>query len=283
MSFEVVGGVTAQGADLHPVIHQGKDVPGIKANPELVYVEAPWVGNQYRLHMSSIKGKFAGNLKLRQAAWTAIDRESIAKTLGQGVGAPLKYHALKGALGYDDSVPFYSYDVNKAKQLMKDAGLETGIDIAYTVMSRQLDQQQAQMIQQMFQAVGIRATLDVVERNVAQVKMVQSGEYDFGSSRNPAMPDIGMALVSQMSSWGAGNYTHINDAKMDQCIKDGDQNFDIKQRHEIYKKCLTLDYEMAYTGYSWVQIWNYVHNKKVQGFKPSWGQNWWIKEIWLDK
>ncbi len=262
---------------------QGKDVPGIKANPELVYNEAPWVGNQYRLHMSSIKGAFADNLKLRQAAWTAIDREAIAKTLGQGVGAPLKYHALEGALGYDASVPYYWYDVNKAKQLMVEAGLEKGIDVAYTVMSRQLDQQQAQMIQQMFEAVGIRAKMDVVERNVAQVKMVQSGDYDFGSSRNPAMPDIGMALVSQMSSWGAGNYTHINDAKMDQCIKDGDQTFDLKARHEIYKKCLTLDYETAYTGYSWVQIWNYVHNKTVKGFKPSWGQNWWIKEIWLDK
>lgn len=262
---------------------QGKDVPGIKANPDLVYVKAPWVGNQYRMHMSSTTGKFAKDLKLRQAAWYAIDREAIAKTLGQGVGAPLKYHALPGALGYDESLPYYWYDPNKAKQLMAESGNDKGIDITYTVMSRQLDQQQAQMIKQMFDAVGIRTTLDVMERNAAQVKMVQKGDYDFGTSRNPAMPDLGMALVSQMASWGSGNYTHINDPQMDQCIKDGDSVFDAKQRHEIYKKCLTRDYELAYTGYSWAQLWNYVYNKKVHGFKPSWGQNWWIKEIWLDK
>jgi peptide/nickel transport system substrate-binding protein len=261
---------------------QGKDVPGIKSNPDLVYVDAPWVGNQYRVPMGSKGAKFSNDVKLRQAAWYALDREAIAKTLGQGVGASTKYYVLPGGLGYDESAPYYWYNLDKAKQLMKDAGQEKGMDATVVVMSRQLDKQQAEMLQQMWNAVGIRTTLDIMERTAANNR-VAKGDFDIHTQRNPTPPDTHMGMAGNFASWGDSNKINLNDPRMDKCIRDGDSVLDTKQRNEIYKKCLAIDYELAYMGYTWVQTWNYVYRKPVQGFKPSWGQNWWIKEIWLDK
>lgn len=103
---------------------QGKDVPGLKADPNLTYVEANWCGNAYRLIFNYAGGKFANNPKLRHAALYGIDREALAKTLGQGAGQANKYHLLPGSLGYDETIPFHNYDPDRARALVRERWLK---------------------------------------------------------------------------------------------------------------------------------------------------------------
>lgn len=263
---------------------QGKDVPGVKSNPELVFVEAPWTGNSYRISFNSRPGStdFANNLKLRQAALYAIDREAIAKTLGQGVGDPSKYFLRPGTTGYDDSVPYYWYNLDKSKQLMKDAGFPNGLDIKFDVISRALDQQQAQILKQMFDTVGIRTTIEVAERAAWVRKVQEAGLFQVSTSRHPYRSDPDFEMTRYVASYGGNNYPGRKNSDLDKCLEDGRSTYDTKQRHDIYKKCQSLIYDDAYYQYLWFQPWNYVMSKKVKGWKPSWAEMWRLKEVWIE-
>ncbi len=56
-----------------------------------------------------------------------MDRKTLSTTLGQGQGDPSKFMLLPGALGYDDSLPLYWYDLDRAKTLMNEAGYFRGV------------------------------------------------------------------------------------------------------------------------------------------------------------
>jgi len=69
------------------------------------------------------------NVKVRQAIEYALDRPTIAQTLGQGMFEPLTQMAPKSAPGYNSGYDPRPYNVDKAKQLLADAGYPNGFTI----------------------------------------------------------------------------------------------------------------------------------------------------------
>ncbi len=267
---------------------QGKDIPGVKASPDLVFLDGPYNGNMYRVLMGADQDPFGKNYKLRQAGWYAVDREAIANTLGLGAGKANRYMILPGQIGYDESVPYYWFDKNKATQLVKDAGFPNGLDVAYSVMSREVDRRQGEMIKQMWDAVGIRTTLEVFDRATWMSKFTQSQanqKLQAGSWRNPSLSDPVLTVQGNWWSKATGNPAHINDADLDKCLDDAKSNYDNKQRHDIMKRCQTMDFErIAYTATPWYQPWNWVHRKELKGVGANYSTRiWGLREAWLDK
>ncbi|MCL4533886.1 MAG: ABC transporter substrate-binding protein [Bacteroidetes bacterium] len=262
---------------------QGKDVASVKSNPDLVYLEVPWVGNHYNVVFNSKTEPFGNNLKLRQAIAYATDREAIAKTLGMGSGIPSKYLQPPGSVAYNESAPYYWYDLDKAKKLVADAGFPNGVDFELTVHSRQIDSQQAQMLKSMWEKVGLRATLNVMERT-AWVRIVREAASFQAATRrgeNPTDPDMQMSLF--WASEGSAAYHRASIPEMDKCLEEARSTYDPKARNQIYVRCETIDYETAWLVYFWYQPWNYVMSKSVKGFPPSWGGFWEFRTVWLDR
>jgi peptide/nickel transport system substrate-binding protein len=69
------------------------------------------------------------NVKVRQAITYALDRKTIAQTLGQGMFEPLTQMAPQKSPGYNKGYDPYPYNVAKAKQLLTDAGFPNGFTI----------------------------------------------------------------------------------------------------------------------------------------------------------
>jgi ABC-type transport system substrate-binding protein len=267
---------------------QGKDIPGVKSSPDLVYLDGPYNGNMYRVMVGAELDPFAKNYKLRQAGWYAVDREAIANTLGMGAGKASRYMGLPGQIGYDESVPYYWYDKAKAIQLVKDAGFPNGVDITYSVMSREVDRRMGEMFKQMWDEVGIRTTLDVMDRATWMSQFTQSlanQKLQAGSYRNPSVPDPVLTVSGQWWSKATGNPAHQNDSEMDKCLEEAKSNYDDKQRHEIWKRCQTMDFErIAYYATPWYQPWNWVHRKELKGVGANYSTRiWQLREAWLDK
>jgi len=160
--------------DLHDRI-LGRDVAAAKQITHAHYTESPFSGNKRQYFFNSLKPPFQDNLNLRQAIHHAVDRDAIAKAVGGGFGFPLPYEFVPGAIGYDTSVPAYEFNLDKAKQLMQASGVTTPLEVRMTVHSREQDVQQAQMIQQMVDKIGVKLNLDVVER-VAWGEKVRYGK-----------------------------------------------------------------------------------------------------------
>jgi peptide/nickel transport system substrate-binding protein len=67
--------------------------------------------------------------EVRQAISYALDRPTIANTLGQGMFEPLTQMAPKKSPGYNAGFDPYPYNINKAKELLKAAGFPNGFSL----------------------------------------------------------------------------------------------------------------------------------------------------------
>ncbi|MDX2216950.1 MAG: ABC transporter substrate-binding protein [Oculatellaceae cyanobacterium bins.114] len=75
-----------------------------------------------------IKSRWFNTLKFRQAIAHAIDRQTMINNIYQGLGVPQNsqmYLQSPFYLSPEEGLPVYDYDVEKAKQLLTEAGFET--------------------------------------------------------------------------------------------------------------------------------------------------------------
>lgn len=258
-----------------------KDFATIKSDPELGYYELDYLVRTIpAVGYNQFKPPF-DNVKLRQATQWATDKDAMAKTLGFGLASPVYYPWwAKGLLGYDEGVPKYTFDQNKAKQLLREAGYADGVDVTLSVVSRAAEQRASEMIKNMWDAVGIRTNLQVVER-VALFSKMAAMEFEAGVWRgdSPLDPDVNR---KRLATGGTSNRSMMSDPALDRCLEEGRAEFDPKKRHEIYKKCQTILYEGAYSLHGYAVKVNRVHHKSVKGFRDK-GTTMLFREIWLDR
>lgn len=87
-------------------------VPKVATSPG---IEFSW------LRFNTLRGPMANPL-LRQAANLAIDRQALADDLFLGYAIPANQMGKEGYFGYNKNLPPYEYNVEKAKELLKQAG-----------------------------------------------------------------------------------------------------------------------------------------------------------------
>ncbi len=93
------------------------------------------------------------DVRVRQAIAYAIDRGSLISALFEGYAAPVNILGAPPIFGYTDQVDGYPYDLDKAKQLVKEAGAE-GAKVEF-ITSPAYNQALVQAIQQMVNDAGL--------------------------------------------------------------------------------------------------------------------------------
>jgi peptide/nickel transport system substrate-binding protein len=263
---------------------RGRDVPAVKADPNLTYIEDPGNGNRYRFFFNGKQGPFKANQKLRQAVHYAIDRDAIARALGGGIGIPQRYDLTQAALGYDESVPYYSFDLDQARDLFAASGAPSGLQVRLTVIAREADQQQAQLIQQMLDKIGIKVSIEALERVAWGVKVRQQNDFDLATQRAGTSVDPDPLFTLAWADEGPAAYVRADEPDIQACIVEGRSSYVPATRQQTYQRCQRLMFDAAWWGFLWLQPWNYVLNKRVRGNAPMWLSNNWREEVlWLAK
>jgi ABC-type transport system substrate-binding protein len=261
-----------------------RDVASVRANPDLVLEEWPWSGQAQDFGFNLVREPWGKNLKLRQAAQYAIDRETMAKALGFGIAAPdLHFHWRQAWVGWDPTLPHYNFDLPKAKALMKEAGYPDGLDAGnLDTTTGAVGPQNVEMMQQMWAQIGIKVKLRVME-SLAHKQMVKTPDGDWqannrGYDSSPDPDGFSRRFVSD----GGANFTNYENPKMDECMKEGRTTFDVKARETIYKRCQTILFEDALTGGLYILSGTMVFRKEAKNIAV---QGWYIdlREAWLDK
>ncbi|MBE4717738.1 ABC transporter substrate-binding protein [Pseudarthrobacter sp. AB1] len=103
----------------------GKQAEGAKMN--LVATEVDWQG-LLLMDRDGTKNPALGNVKVRQAINYAFDRKTILDQVLMGQGTPTSQPFGKASGAWTEELEnYYSYEPAKARQLLKDAGYETGV------------------------------------------------------------------------------------------------------------------------------------------------------------
>ena len=264
----------------------GRDVPTVEADSKLQIQRLPWSATQYMIAFNARPGtRFAGDgmKKVRQAVNYAIDREALAKALGAGIGDPNYYHLVPGQVGFNDKLPKYEYNPDKAKQLLAEAGMPNGFEVTVDIISRPEDQQNAQAYQQMLEKVGIKMTIRPSER-VAWVQKTLAGDFEMGTLLSGVRPDPDLVLGYRFSVNGAGNYMGVNNPELEKLFDVGRTTYDLAKRQEVYEKAQEIIADDSYLCFIWRRQGIIATQKALKGYTPPWTQAITMStEFWLDR
>ncbi|NLF26883.1 MAG: ABC transporter substrate-binding protein [Clostridiales bacterium] len=136
-------------------------VVGLSGNEDVKVVNSPWIRTSY-IALDCTESPL--NIKeVRQAMNWAVDKETIIETLFGGAAHQVSTIMPHQNFGYDEEVPMYGYDPEKAKSLLEAAGYADGFTVRLECGNS--DAMYAQAIGAYLEQVGIHCEINPVDPN----------------------------------------------------------------------------------------------------------------------
>ncbi len=132
--------------------------------------EVPQIGISY-IALNESKAPL-DDVRVRQALQLALDRNILLDAVYSGRGETENGIFSHGLYGFNPNLPEIPYDVDKAKQLLKDAGHPNGFDLVFSVKSSstQAEMTLAKEAVAMWAGVGIRAEIQNIDEEEFMTK-----------------------------------------------------------------------------------------------------------------
>jgi len=177
--------------------------------------------------------------KVRQAVTMAIDKEQIVDGIYNGVGELAIGPLAPAVPGYDDSISGLEYNVDKAKELLAEAGYEDGFSTTIWTNDSRERIDVATNVQAQLKEIGIDLEVEILEWG-AYLDKVDNGEqemYILGWSNSTATADTGIYPLFHSENLGnAGNMSFLEDDDIDALIEEARREMDEEKRNDIYSE-----------------------------------------------
>ena len=103
------------------------------------------------------------DVRVRRAIAHAIDRQAFIDGAQEGLGRPIGSHFAPTDAGYVDLTKMYPHDVEKARALLKEAGVTTPLNLTLTLPPPPYARKGGEIIAAQLAKVGINAKIENVE------------------------------------------------------------------------------------------------------------------------
>ena len=197
--------------------------------------------------LPKIKGHDEANpmaqLKVRQALDMAINKQNIIDAVYEGAGQ-LAVNAMPPTQwSYDTSIADAPRDIEKARQLLKEAGIADGTEITLWAMPVQRPYNpnaklMAEMIQADWAKIGIKAKIVSYEWGEynKRAKQGENGAILIGWSGDNGDPDNWLGTLFGCDALEGNNYSKWCDPTYDALIKEAKATADHGKRVELYQR-----------------------------------------------
>ncbi|MBX8470481.1 MULTISPECIES: ABC transporter substrate-binding protein [unclassified Pseudomonas] len=225
------------------------DLAALKADPTLKMPDQAGFNLGYIAYnvMDKVKGSNEPNpladLRVRQALDMAVNKPQIIDSVYQGAGQ-LAVNAMPPTQwSYDTTIKDAKYDPEKAKQLLKEAGVKEGTEIVLWAMPVQRPYNpnaklMAEMLQSDWAKIGLKVKIQSYEWG-EYIKRSKGGENQgmlIGWSGDNGDPDNWLNVLFGCDSLSGNNFSKWCDKKFDGLVKEAKRTTDQAKRTELYKE-----------------------------------------------
>jgi len=166
-------------------------VPQFKANPQFQVILS---GSRAKTILSiNNKRKPLDDVRVRRAISAAIDRKAVIEGAVDGFGVPIGSHYVPGAPGYVDTTGVNPFNLDKAKQLLAEAGVKTPLELTMTLPPPPYARQGGEVIAAQLAKIGINV----------KIQNVEWAQWLSGTYGNK---DYDLSIVSHVEPFDLGNY-----------------------------------------------------------------------------
>ncbi len=267
------------------------DYARIRGDKDLELSIGPGLNTGY-IAMNVEKSPF-NDVRIRRAVNHAVNRDALVRAFYAAVGAPAKNPIPPTIWSYNEAVQPYEYSVEKAKQLLAEAGYPNGLSTELWWPNRArpyLTQPSkiAEALQAQLAKAGIRAKLVTFEWGTYLSK-TRSGEHPMailGWIGDNGDPDNFLYVLLDKDNTEKGKASNIafykNDTVHNLLIK-AQQVGDQASRAKLYRQAQ----EIIHNDAPWAPL---VHAARVSAFRKQ-VQNYtyhaleitWLHRVWLSK
>jgi peptide/nickel transport system substrate-binding protein len=178
----------------------------------------------------------------------AIDRRTLVRIVLEGLGRPANQLMPANFFGGSKNLPERPFDVNKAKQLLTEAGYPKGFEIDFFCTNNRLpgDSAVCEALSQMWARAGLKVNANALNGTVF-FPAQQKGEYSLWMS--------GWGTLTGEASYTYGSLVHTADAAMglgafnkqgysnpavDKLLEEGSRTMDDNKRRALFEKASEL-------------------------------------------
>lgn len=205
------------------------------------------------------KRKPFDDVRVRRAVNMAIDRKAVIQGAGDGYGVPIGSYYPPSAPGYVDFTTANAYNVDRAKALLREAGVTGPLDVTITLPPPPYARQGGEVIASMLSKVGINAKLQNVE-------WAQWLSNTYGGGHN-----YDMTIISHVEPFDLGNFSRpgyywgYESPRFNEMYNKYKATANRTERMKLLADIQKLISEDAPMGFLYQPQWVTVANKNVKG------------------
>ena len=210
------------------------------------------------------------DVRVRQALCYAIDRDAILELTADGHGTKLGSSMYPAFTKYfDDSLTdYYTYDPEKAKELLTEAGYPNGFTMTITVPSNYTPHvDTAQVLVEQLGAVGITVEIEEVEWNTWLQRTYTERDFQSTVVGFDAANLTANALLQRWTSDSEKNMINFSNAEYDSVMAQANATTDDAARTALFKQAERILTEEAANVYIQDLADMVAINKNLTGFE----------------
>ncbi|MNI05304.1 putative D,D-dipeptide-binding periplasmic protein DdpA precursor [compost metagenome] len=242
-----------------------KDVDSLKSNSNLTV--ASNASNRILYFAMNNKVKPFDNEKVRQAINYAIPYDELLTGVMYGQAKQMKSSVASNTPGFSDAGYVYEHNLDKAKELLKEAGYEKGFTFDFTLGSGFDDwEDDAVLIQAELAKIGVTMNINKLARAQFLEQQKTKNLTSYISKWTSFVNDPGYHLGFLMYGKGSSNYNNYQNAEVDKLWEQANTETDATKRAELYKQAQ----EIITTEAPWAYLYEYNRivgmSNKISGY-----------------
>jgi peptide/nickel transport system substrate-binding protein len=225
------------------------------------------------------------NILVRKALCYSFPYESVIKNVLHGRAVQMTSPVPKGAPSHTSEYFPFKYDLNKAKELLKEAGYPNGFSFTFPLGEGRIanDKEIAVVWQAELKKIGITMTIDVIPQAAFLEKLKAKNVPIFMISWTSFVTDPFYQLLFLLGSKSFANYADIKDAKLDEWIDKAVPEGNKEKRYAISKEVQRYAADQALWVYMFQPMMDTAMNKKVQGFCFNPDDQFHVRTVYVEK